>query len=34
MSIGIQKYWKNKANYIIDWKHLGLTSKEEYETKD
>ncbi len=31
----IQKYWNSEANsfiFAVDWKHLGLTSKDEYET--
>ncbi len=33
----LQKYWNSKANFFIfavDWKHLGLTSKDEYEMRD
>ncbi len=33
----LQKYWNSEANsfiFAVDWKHLGLTSKYEYETRD
>ncbi len=33
----LQKYWNSEANsfiFAVDWKHLGLTSKDEYETRD
>ncbi len=33
----LQKYWNSKANsfiFAVDWKHLGLTSKDEYEMRD
>ena len=32
-----QKYWNGKANsfvFVIHWRHLGLRSKEEYETSN
>ncbi len=33
----LQKYWNSEANsfiFAVDWKHLGLTSKDEYEMRD
>ncbi len=33
----LQKYWNSEANsfiFAVDWKHLGLTSKDEYEIRD
>ncbi len=33
----LQKYWNSEANsfiFAVDWKHLGLTSKGEYEMRD
>ncbi len=32
----LQKYWNSEANsfiFAVDWKYLGLTSKDEYETR-
>ncbi len=33
----LQKYWNSEANsfiFAVDWIHLGLTSKDEYEMRD
>ncbi len=33
----LQKYWNSESNsflFAVDWKHLGLTSNDDYETRD